>query len=148
MFNTIEEAIEDIKNGKIFVKNKVEELVKAKQGKPTDVKTENGDRYLLKTGRFGSYLESEKYSEDNLRMPLPPEIRKALANNQVTEKDGVVLINADLSKLLAEDEKILKEAGVCEKCGRPFKIGRGRWGKFLACTGYPECKNIRKIEKK
>lgn len=80
-------------------------------------------------------------------MPLPPEIRKALANNQVTEKDGVVLINADLSKLLAEDEKILKEAGVCEKCGRPFKIGRGRWGKFLACTGYPECKNIRKIEK-
>lgn len=144
----IEIPAEDIKNGKIFVKNKVEELVKAKQGKPTDVKTENGDRYLLKTGRFGSYLESEKYSEDNLRMPLPPEIRKALANNQVTEKDGVVLINADLSKLLAEDEKILKEAGVCEKCGRPFKIGRGRWGKFLACTGYPECKNIRKIEKK
>lgn len=143
----IEIPAEDIKNGKIFVKDKVEELVKSKQGKPTDVKTENGDIYLLKTGRFGSYLESEKYSQDNLRMPLPPEIRKALANNQIEEKNGVMQINGQLSKLLAEDEKILKEAGVCEKCGRPFRIGRGRWGKYLACTGYPECKNIRKIEK-
>ncbi|WP_291255389.1 type I DNA topoisomerase [Fusobacterium sp.] len=139
---------EEIKQGKIFVRDKVEELVKTKQGKATDVKTENGDMYLLKVGRFGSYLESEKYVQDNLRMPLPPEIRKALANNQIQEKDGVMQINAELSKLLAEDEKILKEAGVCEKCGRPFKIGRGRWGKFLACTGYPECKNIRKIDKK
>ncbi|WP_291259172.1 type I DNA topoisomerase [Fusobacterium sp.] len=139
---------EEIKQGKIFVRDKVEELVKTKQGKATDVKTENGDTYLLKVGRFGSYLESEKYAQDNLRMPLPPEIRKSLANNQIQEKDGVMQINAELSKLLAEDEKILKEAGVCEKCGRPFKIGRGRWGKFLACTGYPECKNIRKIEKK
>ncbi|WP_349763247.1 type I DNA topoisomerase [Fusobacterium sp. SYSU M8D902] len=139
---------EEIKQGKIFVRDKVEELVKTKQGKATDVKTENGDMYLLKVGRFGSYLESEKYAQDNLRMPLPPEIRKALANNQIQEKDGVMKINAELSKLLAEDEKILKEAGVCEKCGRPFKIGRGRWGKFLACTGYPECKNIRKIDKK
>ena len=55
----IEIPAEDIKNGKIFVKDRVEELVKSKQGKPTDVKTENGDIYLLKTGRFGSYLESE-----------------------------------------------------------------------------------------
>lgn len=144
----IEIPAEDIKNGKIFVKDKVEELLKSKLGKPTDVKTENGNIYLLKTGRFGSYLESENYSKDNLRMPLPPEIRKALANNQILEKDGVMQINAELKRLLAEDERILKEAGVCEKCGRPFKIGRGRWGKFLACTGYPECKNIRKIEKK
>lgn len=143
----IEIPAEDIKNGKIFVKEKVEELVKSKQGKPTDVKTENGDIYLLKTGRFGSYLESENYSKDNLRMPLPSEIRKALANNQIVEKDGIVQINKELKRLLDEDEKILKEAGVCEKCGRPFKIGRGRWGKFLACTGYPECKNIKKIEK-
>ncbi len=139
---------EEIKQGKIFVRDKVEELVKTKQGKATDVKTENGDMYLLKVGRFGNYLESEKYTQDNLRMSLPPEIRKALANNQIQEKDGVMQINVELSKLLAEDEKILKEAGVCEKCGRPFKIGRGRWGKFLACTGYPECKNIRKIDKK
>ncbi len=30
---------------------------------------------------------------------------------------------------------------VCEKCGKPMVIKPGRFGKFFACTGYPECKN-------
>lgn len=34
---------------------------------------------------------------------------------------------------------------VCEKCGRPMVIKRSRYGRFLACSGYPECKNTRKI---
>ncbi len=36
---------------------------------------------------------------------------------------------------------------ICEKCGKPFAIRTGKFGKFLGCTGYPECKNIRKLEK-
>ncbi len=32
---------------------------------------------------------------------------------------------------------------VCEKCGRKMVIRQGRFGKFLACPGYPECKNIK-----
>lgn len=143
----IEIPSEEIENGKIYVKEKVEELVKAKKGKETDVVTSTGVKYLLKTGRFGSYLESEKFSEDNDRMPLPPEIRKMLANNKIEEKNGVMQINTELKKIKDEEDRILKAAGKCEKCGRPFKISRGRWGKFLACTGYPECKNIKKIEK-
>lgn len=143
----IEIPAEEIENGKIYVKEKVEELVKAKKGKETDVLTSTGAKYLLKTGRFGSYLESENFSEDNDRMPLPPEIRKMLANNKIEEKDGVMQINTELKKIKDEEDRILKAAGRCEKCGRPFKISRGRWGKFLACTGYPECKNIKKIEK-
>ena len=143
----IEIPAEEIENGKIYVKEKVEELVKAKKGKETDVVTSTGAKYLLKTGRFGSYLESENFSEDNDRMPLPPEIRKMLANNKIEEKNGVMQINTELKKIKDEEDRILKAAGKCEKCGRPFKISRGRWGKFLACTGYPECKNIKKIEK-
>lgn len=143
----IEIPAEEIENGKIYVKEKVEELVKAKKGKETDVLTSTGAKYLLKTGRFGSYLESENFSEDNDRMPLPPEIRKILANNKIEEKNGVMQINTELKKIKDEEDRILKAAGRCEKCGRPFKISRGRWGKFLACTGYPECKNIKKIEK-
>ena len=143
----IEIPAEEIENGKIYVKEKVEELVKAKKGKETDVVTSTGAKYLLKTGRFGSYLESENFSEDNDRMPLPPEIRKMLANNKIEEKNGVMQINTELKKIKDEEDRILKAAGRCEKCGRPFKISRGRWGKFLACTGYPECKNIKKIEK-
>jgi DNA topoisomerase-1 len=36
---------------------------------------------------------------------------------------------------------------VCEKCGKPMAVKRGRYGQFLGCTGYPECKNIKKIHK-
>lgn len=32
---------------------------------------------------------------------------------------------------------------VCEKCGRNMVIKQGRFGKFLACPGYPECSNIK-----
>lgn len=48
---------------------------------------------------------------------------------------------------LEAKEKELKQAGeelaegeVCEKCGSPLAVKRGRFGKFLACTKYPECK--------
>lgn len=34
---------------------------------------------------------------------------------------------------------------VCEQCGKPMVIKIGRFGKFLACTGYPDCTNTRKI---
>ena len=32
---------------------------------------------------------------------------------------------------------------VCELCGRNMVIKRGRFGEFLACPGYPECKNAK-----
>ncbi|MDI7267353.1 MAG: type I DNA topoisomerase [Myxococcota bacterium] len=32
---------------------------------------------------------------------------------------------------------------VCDKCGLPMKARRGRFGAFLACTGYPKCKSTR-----
>lgn len=34
---------------------------------------------------------------------------------------------------------------ICELCGRKMVIKTGRFGKFLACPGFPECKNTRKI---
>ena len=37
---------------------------------------------------------------------------------------------------------------VCELCGRKMVIKSGRFGKFLACPGYPECKNTKKIVQK
>ncbi|MFV0498087.1 MAG: type I DNA topoisomerase [Candidatus Fimivivens sp.] len=37
---------------------------------------------------------------------------------------------------------------VCELCGRNMVIKSGRFGKFLACPGYPECKNTKKIVQK
>lgn len=34
---------------------------------------------------------------------------------------------------------------ICDKCGKPMVIKTSRYGKFLACTGYPECKNTKNI---
>ncbi|MGI6373848.1 MAG: type I DNA topoisomerase [Patescibacteria group bacterium] len=37
-----------------------------------------------------------------------------------------------------------KTTEVCDQCGKPMVIKTSRFGKFLACSGYPECKNIKK----
>ncbi len=36
---------------------------------------------------------------------------------------------------------------ICEKCGKPMIIKYGRYGKFLACSGFPECKNAKPLPK-
>jgi DNA topoisomerase-1 len=35
----------------------------------------------------------------------------------------------------------------CEKCGKPMVLKRGRFGEFMACSGYPDCRNTKKIVK-
>ena len=48
----------------------------------------------------------------------------------------------EVSKVVIEDEVTDIP---CDKCGRMMVIKRGRYGKFLACPGYPECKNAKPI---
>ncbi len=45
-------------------------------------------------------------------------------------------------KVKIEDEQTDE---VCEKCGKPMVIKNGRFGKFMACSGYPECKTTKNI---
>ncbi len=56
----------------------------------------------------------------------------------------------DLEKVKQEKAKlkslIVQETDeVCEKCGRPMVIRWGRNGKFLACSGFPECRNTKPL---
>ena len=37
---------------------------------------------------------------------------------------------------------------ICDKCGKPMVVKFGRFGRFIACSGYPECKNIVKMVSK
>ncbi len=57
----------------------------------------------------------------------------------------------ELSKAEAEMRDIKREEEetdeVCEKCGKPMVIKWGRFGRFVACTGYPECKNTKQLKK-
>lgn len=51
----------------------------------------------------------------------------------------------EIERVKVEDEP----AGVnCEKCGRPMVIKKGRYGKFIACSGYPECRNTKPFVEK
>jgi DNA topoisomerase-1 len=62
---------------------------------------------------------------------------------------------SDFEKELAEAERVLPKFEqrdeptdeVCVNCGKPMVIKTGRFGKFMSCTGYPECKTTKPILK-
>ena len=83
---------------------------------------------VLKWGRFGKYLKC--LNCDATRDAEPKANTNGGANG--TEAGG--------SETAAEPE-------ICELCDKPMQLKRGRFGPFLGCTGYPECRNIRKIAK-
>ena len=103
---------EQLENGQIFVKEEVEKIQSTKKGILTDFFTEDGSRYLLKSGRFGEYLESENYEKDEKRMSLPPELKQKFKKGAIVEVDDILQINEEMTRILEENEKIVKEAGV------------------------------------
>ncbi len=81
-----------------------------------------GSKMVIKWGRHGEFLACSAY----------PECR---STKEFVRDDGG---NVSIKKEETTDE-------VCEKCGKPMVIKRGRFGKFLACSGYPECKSTKAI---
>src|SRR5436190_6434630 len=81
---------------------------------------------VMKWGRFGKYLKCLS-CEATRDAEAPPQTDGAASAATSTEE-------------AAEPES-------CELCGKPMQMKRGRFGPFLGCTGYPECRNIRKISK-
>jgi DNA topoisomerase I len=95
---------------------------------PTNIPCEKCGRMLeIKWGRNGKFLACPGYKED------PP-----CKNTQNFERlpDGTIKIVAKQD--MTTDEK-------CEKCGSPMVIKIGRFGKFIACSAYPECKTTKAI---
>ena len=113
----------DLDKFKIYVKEIKEKSV------PTDevcLKC-NTPGMVQKWGRFGPYLKC--LNCDATRDAESP-----------ANADGN---GAEVTATAAEDA----EPDACELCGKPMQMKRGRFGPFLGCTGYPECRNIRKIGK-
>ena len=114
----------ECKNTMNAAKNENGEIVQA-QEQATDAVCELcGKPMLVKRGRYGQFLGCSGY----------PECK----NIKKLGKDGQ--IKAVIQETVLSDE-------VCEKCGKPMAVKRGRYGQFLGCTGYPECKNIKKMSK-
>ncbi len=70
-------------------------------------------------------------------------------------KDTLAEFYGDFEKTLEKAKEAMKDVKItlkedetgeiCDKCGKPMVVKYGRFGKFIACSGYPECKNIKKI---
>jgi len=99
--------------------------VKHVETKMTEVKCNKcGKNMTVKEGRFGQFLACSGY----------PECKNTMT--AAKNENGEIVAQ----ETLTTDE-------ICELCGKPMAIKRGRYGQFLGCTGYPECKNIKKINK-
>ncbi len=145
------------------------EATAAETGKTCD---KCGKPMILKQGRFGPFLACSGYPECkhtvNPRDEAPPEEGAESAPAPVCEKCGKPLITrrGRFGPFLGcsgypECKNIVRQTRsgapaapapppeitdiACEKCGKPMAIRRGRFGRFLGCTGYPACKNIQKL---
>jgi DNA topoisomerase-1 len=150
----MEEELDEIEEGKLKwtdalhefygkfakdLKNAEREMRAAKQQAiPTDEICENcGAGMVIKFGRFGQFLACSNYPECRTTR----EIAKPATASSATDGEGKSA--ATTNGAATEGE----QAEECELCGKPMALKRGRFGQFLGCTGYPECRNIRKISK-
>jgi len=82
-----------------------------------------GGKLVIRWGRNGEFLACEtfpacKYTRDFKR-----------------DEDG---------SIQALEREAVEESGeACEKCGKPLVYKQGRFGRFLACSGYPACRNVK-----
>jgi DNA topoisomerase I len=98
--------------------------------KPTDEKCERcGSPLVIKWGKHGSFYACSSYEKDN------PESCTFTKENPINLPD---LDSADVQETAQEE--------YCENCGRVMVLKRGRFGQFMACTGYPDCKTTRRLD--
>ena len=98
--------------------------------KPTEEKCERcGAPLVIKWGRHGSFYACSTYDKDD------PNTCTFTKENPIDLPD---LDSADMQETTQEE--------YCENCGRPMVLKRGRFGQFMACTGYPECKTTRRLD--
>jgi DNA topoisomerase-1 len=134
----LEEELDEIEEGKLEWKRVVrdfyepfvvdlekadDELQSYKAGIPTDItcpKCGQG-KLLERISRHGFFYGCERYPDCDFTQDIAPEA--------------------------GGGEEIESESTVeyCENCGKEMAIKRGKWGPFLACTGYPECKTTRRL---
>ncbi|MGQ0543591.1 MAG: type I DNA topoisomerase [Blastocatellia bacterium] len=113
----------DLENAAEVIKNKKKTSI------PTDEICEKcGSGMVIKFGRFGQFLACENY----------PECKNT---REVSKKKSETENGAE------GESPETEEIPICELCGKEMALKKGRFGSFYGCTGYPECKNIRKIAK-
>ena len=97
-----------------------------RQGTPTDITCEKCKApMVIRIGSSGEFLACSAY----------PDCRSTKEFSR--DEQGKIVV-----------EEAPETDQTCEKCGKPMVPKRGRFGLFLACSGYPECKATRPIDAK
>ena len=142
----LEEELDEIEDGKEQWKDALAEFYKKfekdlhyaekhmeyvkRMEKPTDEKCERcGSPLVIKWGKHGSFYACSSYDKTD------PNSCTFTKENPIDLPD---LDSADLQETAQEE--------YCENCGRPMVLKRGRFGQFMACTGYPDCKTTRRLD--
>ena len=113
---------------------------KTKSVKKSDVTEEATDRVcpkcgrpvVIKLGRYGRFYSCTGFAKGKKGQPLPP---------------GACDYSEPLEGQREPQLEIL-EGEMCPECGKPLAKRRGRFGPFVGCTGYPDCKFIKKTHEK
>ena len=111
---------EDLANAKRAINEAAQEAASESANEPCGV---CGRPMIVKLGRFGAFLSCTGYPDCKNSKDLPKS-----ANDSGEE---------------TEDER----EETCDLCGKPMALKRGRFGPFYGCTGYPDCKNIKRLPK-
>lgn len=83
---------------------------------------------IFKLGRYGKFISCSNYPECKFAKPIEP-------------KDEISSLVED-----AAAKEPAKDYGKCDKCGEgDMIVKQGRFGKFIACSNYPKCKNTKAI---
>ena len=98
-------------------------------------------------GEYFKDIINEEFTaelEENLDKIAEGEYPWQLIVGNFYKEFEVILKKAEeeIEKIVIEDEV---SDVICEKCGKNMVVKHGRFGKFLACPGYPECKNTKPI---
>jgi DNA topoisomerase-1 len=97
-----------------------------------------------------------KYFSEIIDIEFSADMERMLDEVEEGEADwkkAIGLFYLSLKKMLIIADKEIEQVQLpeevsevkCEKCGRNMVIKMGRFGKFLACPGFPECKNTRAL---
>jgi DNA topoisomerase-1 len=111
-----------------------------RDGMPTgETCPECGSPLLMRFGRYGTFIGCSGYPGCKYTRDMEEPSSAAAEGTPEVPADGAAGAAA------GEADEASREIAPCEECGRPMALRRSRFGTFYGCTGYPECKGLRKI---
>ncbi len=115
-------AFPECKNTKDFLRDESGQIQIMQVEKADEKCPECKAEMVVKQGKYGRFLACTRYPECKTTRRL------------VQDESGRI-------KTAPEE----KTDEICDKCGKPMAVKHGRYGKFLGCSTYPKCKNIKPL---